>query len=1599
MSVLFALFEAEHEPSPTMYKDSVSQVVLQPERIRDLCSENVKIHLAARTNRSTILFQYLQSGLSQHTSQKVNEVAAETSDMLLRLLPELHELIGTVDVTRPLAAALAVCFLSTQPTGLRRLAAVLCRCGSTLEMFATEPCGTEVFGRWVSLPQNLAFDVATQNTWTERLVAMVLSCPGDHDIAPALQRWEQLTALKKALRSLETRLLREENTRSTRPQTTKSALSMLDNDLKKLLSEVDLPIPGSRRMVQNHIETLSIGPTSSVLRSIVASLPCKHCASGLGGPPLRVNAELKERPSQPSSNLDIDIFGKSLGIWKVLLSDKALKSIQKIRMQGLFDPVEAKLTDLTSGHMTSKLAGSVKQREHLRVPLATTSCGQNASILWQVSVGPVGESQMQQQIMIIWEVGESTTISKALDRVIVLQKTYSEDHIHRCRLRPSISGDRLLPIQFDGLKFEVSQPTGPSMDFDVRTVEPETIQMAHKFHTLTEPVLNAIVANYVEAEFPFDLSSDEVKCIKHFKTSSLILGRSGTGKTTCLIFKLVGKFLASKAIMEERPIHQVSRGFLTAFPILAYTLKVLLTRSDVLAGKLKSYTQRLIKTLAARESSEVIQYEAQDNTMTESSQEHDSLLSLSDDSFPLVCSFDRFLRLLEKMALAVDRQNFSIIGNSSPFSSSSMTIQGPGPRQLQLIDFYTFRLDYWPRLPQMLTRSVSSNLVFAEIMGTIKGSCSSGRSSSPLSREEYLELSSRVAPNFVSDERPHVYDIFECYERLKQQRGDYDYVDRVVKLLKIVHEDKSFAAMLRTTFDEIFIDEIQDHRSVDVELLLNLVSNARGFHFAGDTAQTISQDSTFRFQDVKKMIYDHFSEAGTLTNQKQLGHAEMFLLSKNYRSHQGILSLASMVMDLIWKGFPETIDKLAPEIGALNGPRPVLFIGCDSNVFLASNVGSSKLSERSSDFGAEQVILVRDAAAKANLQREIGRVALIFTILESKGMEFDDVILWNFSTTCSDQAGIRSLNNLKGPNPVFDSKRFSGMCSELKHVYVAITRARIQLFIIETSETTGTLVEKLLTDNASGPLAEATRPTDGDFNVRVEMMRPNSSMDPVAWARRAGDLMQRHMFDDAIMAFHRAGDKSGEMKAQAFATEEKSRLCHAEGDMEELETNLEAAKSLFLQVGLVGNAIQVLARFGRTEKAARLCLAHNQYAKAATLFVNAGLFVEAVHSYHKAGEHGSAAALLRNKEQYDRLVSYLRDNLQHFSSADLRSYRLLCKLMLKQGKLSADHREFAINLLGSVKEQEACFLEYGMDDQLMSLYRAQARYTDLYQIYCRTGHLENALTLVFSSKLLSTSKLVSESEVLLLLDYSLSHHLMTSSFQSYSRKLRLNSTQFTPKIAKRIAEWEAIGTIHSMRGASAYGSFVKMEDSQAKRFFCLSRVFSKESLKKISDLDSLPFEVVKFAVDLTKDCLSNNDSGAWVTIMMVTGLWESDAVQTKYVTLPRSPLGKRSTELNKTDIRLEARQWVLDNIELAIEALDYQARRIVGRKWPERCAQYLMRRIVLFWNLREYVLTFLEFYPLNRRHSCQRPHADLTDGDISRMLQVTKYQETLARLC
>lgn len=156
----------------------------------------------------------------------------------------------------------------------------------------------------------------------------------------------------------------------------------------------------------------------------------------------------------------------------------------------------------------------------------------------------------------------------------------------------------------------------------------------------------------------------------------------------------------------------------------------------------------------------------------------------------------------------MDRKDFhssKVHATSKAQVAKSATKQPKRP----FVDSQAFRLDYWPRLSHAITNHISVDLVFAEIMGVIKGSTSSRKSLKPLSREEYLSRSTRQATNFHSEaEKSRVYEVYKAYEAHKVAFEGEDHVDRVVKLLKAIRGDKLLRHLLASTFDEVYIDGI-----------------------------------------------------------------------------------------------------------------------------------------------------------------------------------------------------------------------------------------------------------------------------------------------------------------------------------------------------------------------------------------------------------------------------------------------------------------------------------------------------------------------------------------------------------------------------------------------------------------------------------------------------------------------------------------------------------------------------------------------------------------------------------------------------------------------
>jgi len=345
---------------------------------------------------------------------------------------------------------------------------------------------------------------------------------------------------------------------------------------------------------------------------------------------------------------------------------------------------------------------------------------------------------------------------------------------------------------------------------------------------------------------------------------------------------------------------------------------------------------------------------------------------------------------------------------------------------------------------------VSSALNIFYFPGTIKGSEKSlDYPNRALDREAYESLRNTHSLD---------YTLFEAYEALKRKRGERDLADRCATACMLLSARDLRLSNSRTHtlldniknkglngefVDFVYVDEVQDLLLIDTRLIISLCRNPDGLLWAGDTAQTISIGSTFTFKQLGASVYRYQRSIRALRGVPR--QPEGFQLLKNYRSHGGIVECANAIVELLQR-FPSAIDSLRPEAGVVGKELPKFFFGEDfprgRDFFLSTSGRLSKL-------GHNQCIIVRDEDARKSFKEDIGRVGVTLTLFNSKGLEYDDVILYNFFRESASETLWRYLTD-EDQHKLRDL-RHAPLIHELKCLYVAITRAKHRLWIVDYS--------------------------------------------------------------------------------------------------------------------------------------------------------------------------------------------------------------------------------------------------------------------------------------------------------------------------------------------------------------------------------------------------------------------------------------------------------------------------------------------------------------------------------------------------------------------
>ncbi|KAH3762722.1 ATP-dependent DNA helicase PcrA [Pelomyxa schiedti] len=670
---------------------------------------------------------------------------------------------------------------------------------------------------------------------------------------------------------------------------------------------------------------------------------------------------------------------------------------------------------------------------------------------------------------------ESTTTDLLyVTRVDFFDLTYSPQQIMMCR-----TGDHKSPFKWTPQDWDRDMAQYVSPDFVGHSTEPDpTVKEQSLLDTLSKKKLYRVsnrINTIMKENFDRDLEMDlwltpEEEDLVSRSSSLLIHGRSGTGKTTVLLRMM---HCRQSAAVNNRQL------FLTVSPILCESAKR--------AAGISSTTGSLI------------------DEVTEDSLHNaipSSFLQLRPEHFPLFLTYKKFLDMLDNSLpdpFLRGSLDTDTIHSKSLFKSQISNVASHKALKVR-VDFDIFMRDYWFKMPTELRKGLLPEQVYTEIMSCIKGGeelFKPASSAGHLTPEQYRDDKRRNK----SLDPAKVYSLFSCYNQKRIEHPDhYDDCDR------IRHVFVSLRSLQRDNpqvFKEkylkcIYVDEIQDCTPAQIALLKFVKTRDTCIVFAGDTAQAISKGVSFSFKGLRDICFD------LVTGSDKSRVPPVRFLEKNFRTHRRILNIGNILTRLM-RNWPDAIEDTAPE--TIEDILKQLF-STTNNISM----------------GAKQVILVRNQASKTRIQ-QIVEMGLVLAVPESKGCEWDDVIVVNFfSDGMQDQvdwrviytllARMESVNGITTipPGPPFDPVKHFNILSELKNFYVAVTRARKRLLILEDTEDSNIPLIKIL------------------LACRHLSTKPGIFMDTESsendWMHRGEQMYNTQQFESAASCFEYAGDSN-----------------------------------------------------------------------------------------------------------------------------------------------------------------------------------------------------------------------------------------------------------------------------------------------------------------------------------------------------------------------------------------------------------------------------------------------------------------------------------------
>ncbi len=337
----------------------------------------------------------------------------------------------------------------------------------------------------------------------------------------------------------------------------------------------------------------------------------------------------------------------------------------------------------------------------------------------------------------------------------------------------------------------------------------------------------------------------------------------------------------------------------------------------------------------------------------------------------------------------------------------------------------TFRaFDQWISRYKQSYKIKDSYKLFEEFKGVLTGAVIE---QPYLSRKDYMALGIKQSV-YPTEEREKVYDLFEKYLHFLPESGYYDSN-------LIAH---SYLKRVQPAYDFVVVDEVQDITNVQLLLILKSLHEPAHFLLCGDSNQIVHPNS-FSWANIKTMFY-HQELKGELTR----------VLATNYRNTPEVTQLANQLLQIKNARFG-SIDKESTYL-----VNAVAYNQGAVEFYQDSNKIKQDLNRKTSKSARFAVLVMREED-KAEARKHF-QTPLLFSVQEAKGLEYENIILYNFISNNEREflsicEGV-SPEDIRGELLYARAKDKSDKSLEIykfyiNSLYVAITRAVKNLYVVE----------------------------------------------------------------------------------------------------------------------------------------------------------------------------------------------------------------------------------------------------------------------------------------------------------------------------------------------------------------------------------------------------------------------------------------------------------------------------------------------------------------------------------------------------------------------